>query len=329
MVIKTVLMLSLFFVPLILLNSGIVSTPLLIFALYFLSGLGSAGIGMDVMHDAIHGSYSKNRKVNKTLGKTMNIIGANVTVWKIQHNVLHHNYTNIAEADDDINTPGILRLSPHKKAHWLTKYQHLYVWILYGISTLMWVTVKDFVNMKRYRQMGFIKKKSEYKQELLKLTGWKLLYYTYTLILPMIMLPVAPWIILLAFAGMHFTTGLLLSVVFQTAHVMPGTEYPLPDKNGLIANDWTIHQLATTTNYAPKSRIFSWLIGGLNYQVEHHLLPNICHVHYRKISHIVVNTAQEYGLPYHSKRSFGAALWAHIKMLRQLGKMEMIPVREK
>lgn len=327
MVVKTVFMLSLFFIPLVLVNIGIVSNPLWLFLLYITSGLGMAGVGMGVMHDAIHGSYSRNRTVNKYMGYTMNLIGANATVWKIQHNVLHHTYTNIDEADDDINAPFFLRFSPHAKRNLLHRFQYLYIWIFYGLSTISWVTTKDFVRISRYKKMGLVKGE-EFRKEILKLTGWKVLYYSYALVLPLIVTPLAPWVVVLAFIVMHFVTGLSISIVFQTAHVMPDTDFPLPDENGLIANDWAIHQLATTSNFSPRSRFFSWLIGGLNYQVEHHLLPNICHVHYRKLSRIVAETAREYGIPYHIKKTFVAAIWDHIRMLRQLGKMELKPVKQ-
>lgn len=326
MVGKTVFMLFVFFTPLVLINTGIIQHALLLFVLYVISGLGMAGIGMGIMHDAIHGSYSKHRKVNKYLGYTMNLIGANATVWKIQHNVLHHTYTNIQQADDDINVPFFLRFSPHARKHWVQKFQHIYVWFFYSISTLLWITVKDFVRLRRYKKMGFLHKKGEYKKELFKLIGWKLLYYSYALALPLIIVPLAPWIIILAFLTMHLVTGLCISSVFQVAHIMPSTKYPQADSHGIIKNDWYLHQLATTSNFAPRSRFFSWLIGGLNYQVEHHLLPNVCHVHYRKISHIVMETAQEYDLPYHMKRTFVAAIADHVRMLRQLGKTEMTPV---
>lgn len=329
MIFKTIFMLSLFFVPLVIVNTGIVASPLLLFGLYLLSGLGMAGIGMGVMHDAIHGSYSKNRKVNKYMGYTLNLIGANAAIWKIQHNVLHHTYTNIDEADEDINAPFFLRFSPHAKRYWLHRFQHLYIWFFYGLSTISWVTTKDFLRIHRYKKLGFIKGKAEVRKEILQVTGWKLLYYSYALALPLIMVPLAPWIIILAFFGMHFLTGICISLVFQSAHVMPSTEFPLPDENGLIANDWAIHQLATTSNFSPRSRFFSWMIGGLNYQVEHHLLPNICHVHYRKLSRIVAETAKEYGIPYHTKKTFVAAVWDHIKMLQQLGKMELSPIKQR
>tara|TARA_R110002073_G_scaffold14554_1_gene59294 strand:- start:65691 stop:66818 length:1128 start_codon:yes stop_codon:yes gene_type:complete len=321
MVTKTILMLSMFFGPLIVIGLGLVTSVPLLFALYILSGLGMAGIGMGVMHDALHGSYSKNPKINKLLGFSFNLIGGNDTVWKIQHNQLHHTYTNIEHADDDLNAPFFLRFSPHAKKYWAHQFQHIYIWFFYGLATISWVTTKDFVRLKRYHGMGFLSEKNEYRNALIKMVGWKVLYYSYALIIPLIVAPMVWWVILLAFLGMHFVTGLLISIVFQVAHISPDSKYPLPDEDGLIAGDWYTHQFVTTTNFSPKSRFFSWLIGGLNYQVEHHLLPNVCHIHYRKLSSIVVDTAKEYGMPYYSKTTFASAIWSHAKMLRQLGNM--------
>ena len=150
--------------------------------------------------------------------------------------------------------------------------------------------------------------------------GWKLFYYSYALVLPLIMVPLAWWIILLAFLAMHFLTGTLMSLVFQTAHVMPGIDFPLPDTKGKISNEWAIHQLATTTNYSPNSRYLSWLIGGLNFQIEHHLFPDVCHIHYKKLSPIVAETAREYGIPYNTKKTFFKAIGDHARMLNRLGK---------
>lgn len=322
MVFKTVLMLILFIVPLVVINTGVVDKVWLLFTLYIISGFGMAGIGMGIMHDAIHGSYSKNSKTNKILGYTLNLIGANASVWKIQHNVLHHTFTNIEEADDDINPPFFLRFTPHTKRYKVHKFQHIYSWFFYGLSTVSWVTVKDFVRMSRYRSLGFFTKPKEFNSELIQVIIWKLISFTFVLILPIIMTPLSWWIVVLAFITMHFITGLLITTVFQLAHIVPTTEYPLPDQNGVVEGDWASHQLFTTSNFSPNSRIFSWFIGGLNYQIEHHLLPNICHVHYRKISHIVANTAKEYGLPYHNKHSFLSAVREHFRMLRQLGKMD-------
>ncbi|NNC49323.1 MAG: acyl-CoA desaturase [Flaviramulus sp.] len=320
MVTKTVFMLALFFVPLITLSLGLVSNVGLLFTMYILSGFGMAGIGMGVMHDAIHGSYSKNKKINTLLSYTFNLIGANATIWRIQHNVLHHTYTNIDNADDDLNAPFFLRFSPHAKHYWVHQFQHIYIWFFYGISTISWITTKDFVRLKRYRSMGFLDKKHEYSKTLISMVAWKLFYYSYALILPMIMLPFSWYVILLAFISMHFVTGMLVSIVFQIAHIMPANDFPLPDNNGMMNDDWYRHQFATTSNFSPKSKILFWMIGGLNYQVEHHVLPDVCHIHYKNLTKIVSDTALEYNMPYNVKKSMAHAIWDHTKMLCALGK---------
>jgi linoleoyl-CoA desaturase len=326
MVGKTALMLALFIGPLILINTGVITGSLSLFLLYICSGFGMAGIGMDIMHDANHGSYSRNKTVNKYMGRTMNLVGANATVWKIQHNVLHHTYTNIEAADDDLNAPFFLRFSPHAKRYWLHRFQFIYAWFFYCLSTLSWITTKDFVRINRYRKMGFFKDNYEFRKELLLLIAWKLAYYSYALVLPIIMLPLSPWIVITAFMSMHLVTGLLISTIFQVAHIMPATEFPLPDEKGEMEDDWYRHQLATTTNFAPGSRLFSWLIGGLNHQIEHHLLPGVCHIHYRNISGIVADTVREFGMPYNIKKTFASAIWDHVKMLYQLGKSEPLGI---
>ncbi|MDP5171161.1 MAG: acyl-CoA desaturase [Bacteroidia bacterium] len=313
-------MLSLLFLPIIVLCTGLVADPLLLFTLYIISGLGMAGVGMGVMHDAIHGSYSKNRRINKLMGYSINLLGSNASVWRIQHNVLHHTYTNINHGDDDINPPFFLRFSPHAKLYWIHRFQHVYVWLFYGLATVSWITVKDFIRISRYKKMGFYKKEGEYAKEMVNIIIWKIIYYAYALALPIIMVPLPAWMVVLAFFTMHFVTGFCISIIFQSAHILSDTEFPEPNEEGTITSEWIAHQLATTSNFAPRSKYFSWLIGGLNYQIEHHLFPNVCHVHYKKLSKIVSETAKEFDTPYLVKENFLLALWDHTKMLRQLGR---------
>lgn len=319
-------MLLTFFVPISCIILLPVTNVYALFGLYILSGLGMAGIGMGVMHDAIHGAYSKNAKVNKLMGYTINLIGANDKVWKLQHNVLHHSFTNIEDHDDDINAPFFLRFSPHAKRNKLHKFQHLYAWFFYGLSTVSWITAKDFIRFKRYYKKGLVPNKKAYVDGLLKIIAWKLVYFSYALIIPLLVLPFAPWVVLLAFLAKHFVTGLSITLVFQTAHVAPEAAFPLPDEYGNLDTERLAHQLETTCNFSPKSSWLSWLIGGLTHQIEHHLFPNISHVHYRNLAPIVKQTAEEFGLPYHSNGSLVSAIFKHFKMLRDLGRMELQPI---
>lgn len=324
MVIKTVIMLCLFLAPLLILIFGGIESVGVLFLLYILSGFGMAGIGMGIMHDAIHGSYSGNRKINKLLSYSLNMVGANAIMWKFQHNVLHHSFTNVHESDDDINTPPFLRFSPDrplKKAH---RYQYLYTWFFYALATLSWITTKDFVRLKRYYEFGLIKTEAEFKRIRLNIIGWKIAYFVYALILPMVMTTFPIWLVFLAFISMHLITGTCISLIFQIAHVMPSVAYPIPSDDGQIETNRMVHQMVTTTNFAPSNRILFWLVGGLNYQVEHHLYPNVCHVHYRKIAPIVKQTAEEFGVPYLSEPTFFGALRSHARMLYLLGREEEV-----
>jgi len=317
---KTVFMFLLYLTPYILMLSGIIHSLGGVFICWILIGFGKAGVGMGVMHDANHHSYSKNKTINKWMEKTMYMVGGFPPNWQYQHNTLHHGYTNIDGHDEDIDPGSVMRLSPHKpllKAH---KYQYLYGWFLYGLMTLSWVTTKDIAQLKRYNKRGAqLSSNYTYKQLLRILIISKIIYFGIFILIPMLVLPFAWYWILIFFITMHFVSGFVLTIIFQTAHVVTTSVYPLPDENGSVQNNWAIHQLITTSDYSPKNKVFSWLIGGLNYQVEHHLFPNISHVHYSTIATMVKETAQKYSLPYHVQPGFLKALWEHAKMLKKLG----------
>ncbi|HEY9048088.1 MAG TPA: acyl-CoA desaturase [Ohtaekwangia sp.] len=321
MKVKTIFMHLLYFTPYILMMTGVVTNPWLMLLMCALMGFGLAGIGLSVMHDANHGAYSNKKWVNQMLGYSLNIVGGNAFNWKVQHNVLHHTYTNIHDVDEDISPRGVLRMTPYSDWKGIHKFQHIYAWVLYGLMTFVWVFVKDFVRIVRYQRDGLIKnQKADVRTEWIILIATKVIYLAYMLVLPMIVLPINGWQWFAGFFLMHYIAGFILAVIFQPAHVIEGTEYPLPNDEGKIENSWAIHQLHTTTNFANNNKILSWYVGGLNYQVEHHLFPNVCHVHYRNISVIVKKTAEEFNLPYKSEPTFIGALIGHAKLLRELGK---------
>ena len=121
---------------------------------------------------------------------------------------------------------------------------------------------------------------------------------------------------------MHWVGGLIMSTIFQMAHVVEGAVQPLPNAEGIIETDWAVHELRATSDFARNNLFLNWYAGGLNFQIEHHLFPNICHVHYRNIAPIVENTARQFGLIYNLKPTFAAALISHVKRLKELGKKD-------
>lgn len=325
MILKSIIMVALYFVPFILLMT-VADSWLLQFVLWIVMGFGMAGIGLSIMHDANHGAYSKNEKVNKFVGYVLFILGGSDVNWRIQHNVLHHTYTNVTGMDEDINPGVVMRFSPHDKRRKLHRFQHFYAWFFYGLMTLMWFTTKDYKQAIRYKKLGLIQtQRISFRKHLTILVVSKIIYAAIFIGLPILFIDASWWFVIICYLAMQFTAGLTLACVFQPAHVVPTSDYPVPDASGNIDADWAVNQLYNTANFAPKSFLLSWYVGGLNFQVEHHLFPNICHIHYKQISKIVEQTAKEYNLPYHSYKTFVGALWEHTKMLRDLGKYDIAP----
>jgi linoleoyl-CoA desaturase len=321
MIIKTLFMFLMYFVPYGLIVGGVVTSGWILICLMLVMGIGLAGIGLSVMHDANHSAYSKKGWVNTCIGYSLNLVGASAFNWKLQHNVLHHTYTNVHEEDEDIRPRGILRLTPHSDWKKIHKYQFIYAWFLYGMMTITWMLINDFSRIVRYQKNGLAKKhKADLVKEWAILIGTKIVYISYIFVIPLVFTSFTWPEILAGLFIMHYLAGFILAIIFQPAHVIEGTEFPLPDDANRLETNWAEHQLRTTTNFGNRSRWFSWYVGGLNFQIEHHLFPNVCHVHYRKIAGIVKETASEFGLPYKSARTFIGALGGHAKLLKELGK---------
>ncbi|MEZ4816785.1 MAG: acyl-CoA desaturase [Flavobacteriaceae bacterium] len=316
---KTFVMFTLYVAPYFLLFF-VTMTWWLQLLLAIIMGIGMAGVGMNVMHDANHGSYSSKKWVNKVMGGSMYILAGNVYNWQVQHNVLHHTYTNIHGHDEDLDAGRIMRFTEHAPWRRFHKFQHIYGVFLYGLLTINWVLTADFKQTHRY-----LKRKLSYGNLPNPFAQWstlimtKILYAVIWIVIPILFFNIAWWKILIGFFVMHYVAGLILSVVFQLAHVVEDTHMPLPDETGNMKNTWAIHQLFTTVNFSTKNRIVNWFTGGLNHQVEHHIFPNISHIHYQKISKIVKNTAKEFNLPYNEYKTTRKAIIAHFKYLKQMG----------
>lgn len=318
MVIKTIAMFLIYLVPYALVYLNVLSGAWALFLAIFM-GFGMAGIGMCVMHDANHGAYSSNPKVNKWLGICIYLIGGDVYNWKVQHNILHHTYTNIEGLDGDIDQDPLLRLSTEQKWEKGHKYQHIYAFFLYTLGTLLWAVV-DFIQYRRFTKLGLSPDgKLDKSKQLRKLVIYKIAYWSFIFVFPMVFSPFLWWQVLLGWLVMNLVAGFILTVTFQLAHVVEGVSFPVPSDEGKLENEWMIHQLKTTANFAKNSKFITWFVGGLNFQIEHHLFPNICHVHYKKISDIVKATAEEYGIVYNQNKTYLSAVYSHYKMLKELG----------
>jgi linoleoyl-CoA desaturase len=282
-------------------------------------GMFSAFVGFNVCHDAIHGALSGNKKVNKIFGFVFNLVGANPYVWSITHNVVHHTYTNIPGHDEDIDVaPGLIRISEDDEVNAIQRYQHWYAFPLYSLASLSWVFRKDY---KKFFQNKIGAHRNKHpKREYFNLFFYKGLYYLLFIILPLLVLDITWWQFIIGFLLLHIAQGLTMGLVFQLAHVVEGTDFPVPNETGQIEEAWAEHQMRTTANFATHNKFAAFFLGGLNRQIEHHLFPKVCHIHYGEISLIVKKTAEEFNLPYIENESFVSALRSHFVTLKKFGK---------
>lgn len=296
-------------------------SPLVMLAMAIVLGMFSAFIGFNVCHDALHGSYSRHAAVNTALGGIFHLIGANTYNWKISHNMVHHMYTNIHDHDDDlVVAPGLVSVCPQDTPSAIQRYQHFYAFLLYGFASLSWIFVKDYQKFFQDR-IGSYDTRKHPRIEYYKLFFFKALYYGLVIALPLIVIDqITWWQFIIGFFAMQMAKGFVLGLVFQLAHIVEDLEFPEAHVSGCMEDAWAVHQLRTTANFGRKSFLTTFLCGGLNMQVEHHLFPKVCHTHYRALSDIVQQTAAEFGVPYYENKSFTTALASHYRLLRRFGR---------
>ncbi len=281
-------------------------------------GLFTAAIGFNIMHDGGHGSFSKSKTINKIAAFSVNFVGASGIMWNMKHNIIHHTYTNIDGIDDDIEIKPYMRMCSTQKLRPLHRFQHYYFWLLYTMLHIIWIFFTDYQKYFSGKIGEFPIKKMSIGQHI---TFWvaKVAYLIMFMIVPIIKVGFAKWLVGFLIASM--VTGFVISIVFQLAHTVEDTEFPVIDAaTHHIENEWAIHQIKTTANFATGSKLVSWLVGGLNFQVEHHLFPKISHVHYPAINKITKQICQEYGVHYLENPTMVKAIVSHVHHLRRMSK---------
>jgi linoleoyl-CoA desaturase len=294
-------------------------TPLAMWGLAVVMGVAMAGIGFAVAHDALHGAYSHRPWVNRLIGYSFDVLGANNYMWRITHNVIHHTYTNIHGIDEDLEVSPLLRLSPQARYRRIHRFQHLYALGTYTLSTLNWVFWKDFDYFTR-RVLGPYQDRKHPPVEIAQLVIFKLFFFGWSIVLPLLVLDLALWQFAVGYLTMHLVAGVILGVVFQLAHVVELTAHPVPDSCGHMEHSWPIHEMFTTANFATHNRLLTWYVGGLNHQIEHHLFPKTCSVHYPAISRIVREVAAQHRVPYYENATFLGAVASHLRTLKANGR---------
>lgn len=281
-------------------------------------GLSIASVGMSVQHDANHGAYSDRAWINRALGLTLDVMGVASFIWRQKHNVIHHTFTNIQGIDFDLDFGKIARLSPEQQLRPSHRYQHLYLWFLYGFLLPKWVFYDDFVILFG-KKMGPHTLPRPSATNIALFVGYKLFFVGWAIVVPALFHPL--WQVLVFHMVAVMTLGVTLSSAFQLAHCVGEATFPPPAPAGKPTNDdWAAHQVETTVDFARDSAVLTWFLGGLNFQVEHHLFPKVCHLHYAALSRIVEEVAAKHGVRYRNNVTLRSAMSSHFRHLKKLGR---------
>ena len=249
---------------------------------------------------------------------SLNLMGGSSFIWKIKHNIIHHSFTNIDGVDDDIDIRPLMRMNNQQPRYWFHRFQHVYCVILYGMTYFSWIFYMDYAKYFKQR-IGDIAMRKMSVAEHFGFWFSKVMNVTLFLIVPIFFVGWADTLI--GYSIVLFVTGLLIAVVFQLAHIVTGTTFPQPDiETAKIEQEWALHQVNTTANFATHNKFISWMVGGLNFQVEHHLFPRISHVHYPAISQMVRDTCNEFNVRYIEFPTMLSAIKAHVQHLKELGR---------
>jgi linoleoyl-CoA desaturase len=299
----------------------VVTSWWLVIPLAVILGLSLAAVGFNIQHDGAHKAYSDRRWVNKMMALTLDLIGGSSYLWDWKHNSIHHTYTNINGHDDDINLGWLGRLSPEQKRLPFHRLQGIYLWLLYGFLAIKWHLYDDFHQIAVGR-IGEHKITRPQGKELCIFIGGKVIFFSLAFVIPALLHPI--WAVLIVYAIAAFVSGLVLSIVFQLAHCVPQADFPVPvaalQGGQQVETAWAVHQVQTTVDFSRRNRVLRWLLGGLNFQIEHHLFHKICHIHYPALSKVVEETCREFGVRYTAHRSFVSAVVSHFRWLVQMGR---------
>ena len=280
-------------------------------------GLSIVAIGFNIMHDANHEAYSERRWLNRVMAMTLDLVGGSSHFWHWKHNVFHHTFVNVVGYDTDINLVGLGRLTPHHRHVWFHRWQHLYVWFLYGAFAMKWHLYDDF----RLALTGRIAQHSVPRprgSQWIVFLGGKLAFLSLAFGLPLTLHPV--WVVAATYVVTAVSLGIVLAVVFQLAHCVERADFPTEQGSGRLDTPWAVHQVETSVDFARDSRAASWLLGGLNFQIEHHLFSRICHVNYPTIAPVVEQTCREFGVEYKHNMTLLSAVRSHYGWLRAMGR---------
>jgi linoleoyl-CoA desaturase len=273
-----------------------------------------------VFHDGNHAAFSTSRLVNRLAGYTGDLLGASSWIWRFKHNNLHHGNTNMVGIDADIDQAPFARLAPAQPWRPWHRYQHLYMWVLYGFLTLQWFLISDFVDLKNHGIANQRFARQPRRRDIVMIAVGKLLHIGWAIALPLAYH--RWWIVLTFYLAISWTVGLLLATMFQLAHCAQLAEFPAID-TARRGPDFIAHQLRTTVDVHCRTKLgaraLHWLMGGLDYQIEHHLAPRLPHTVYPLVAKRLRRACTECHLTLHSHATPWQAVRSHARWLKAMG----------
>ncbi len=286
-----------------------------------LAGLvvGAILTGFCVQHDANHGAYFRSRRSNHLMGWTADaLLGFSSYAWRVKHNVAHHTYTNVPGYDDDISQTPFIRLAPMQAPRWWYRLQHIYVWPLYSVMVLRMQTGADIAALVRGR-IGHSPVHLPRRWDLVGIVAGKAIFVGWAIVVPLLVYPW--WVVAGGYIGFTMATSLVTATTFQLAHCVEEAGFASAEELRVDKRIWAVHEVETTVDFCPRNQLLTWVLGGLNYQIEHHLFPRVAHTHYPQIAEIVKRNAAKHGVRYTTQPSLRIALRSHQRHLRALGRM--------
>src|SRR5689334_16028701 len=284
-------------------------------------GISTVLIVMNIGHDAAHNALSKNKKINNLMSWSIELAGLSHSIWKINHNIIHHPYPNITPIDSEINIAvPFVRFSNELPKSRFHRYQHIYAPVLYLFFTLNLILVRDIQDSRIFPKQTSQKVVMHFPfSHYVVLFASKIFYLTYTLFLPMLLLDVVWWKVLLGFFFVQAVMSVFELCIQLPLHINEHSPVLSIQDKGTICNNWALQMLESTTDYLPESKIANFITGGINTHTIHHFFSGICHIHYIDLTKILAQTAKEFNMPYQCV-PWSKGIVSHFKRIKQLSK---------
>lgn len=283
--------------------------------------IAAVATATSIMHDGNHGSFSRSHRVSRVAGWSSDLLGGSSYLWRFKHNRLHHGNTNVVGFDTDIEQSPFARLAEQQQWRPWHRYQHVYMWPLYGFLSVQWFVMSDYVTLIQRRVSKHQLPVTPRTRDVALILFGKALHLSWAIVIPMMFHPW--WGVLGFYLVSSWLVGFTLANIFQLAHCVDRADF-FPADAPRRGTDFEMHQLRTTVDIRCRvpgiRRFVHWLMGGLDFQIEHHLAPKLPHTMYPQIAKKLQQVCAERGIEYRTHPSITSAVRSHARWLREMGR---------